>query len=117
MTNPAGATGSTVNARIASASAASAGAVVFRSGAAGRASTPRPCAPTPPIPCCRSTSATCSRPRATEAKVAWQIAVARDPAFADAWYNLAVAAEDDKQTDLAIALCRMKTQQEWAQTG
>jgi predicted Zn-dependent protease len=55
--------------------------------------------------------------RATEAKVAWQIAVARDPAFAEAWYNLAVAAEDDKQTDLAIALCRMKTQQEWAQTG
>jgi tyrosinase len=35
MTNPAGATGSTVNVRIASASAASAGAVVFRSGATG----------------------------------------------------------------------------------
>src|SRR5258707_14970402 len=41
--------------------------------------------------------------RATEAKVAWQIAGARDPAFAEAWYNLALAAEDDKQTDLAVA--------------
>jgi tetratricopeptide (TPR) repeat protein len=44
--------------------------------------------------------------RAVEAKVAWQIAVARDPAFAEAWYNLALAAEDDKQTDLAIAQYR-----------
>ena len=35
MTNPSGATGSTVNVRITSASAASAGAVVFRSGATG----------------------------------------------------------------------------------
>ena len=41
--------------------------------------------------------------RAAEAKVAWQIAVARDPAFAEAWYNLALAAEDEQQTDLAIA--------------
>jgi tetratricopeptide (TPR) repeat protein len=41
--------------------------------------------------------------RTTEAKVAWQIAVARDPAFAEAWYNLAMAAEDEQQTDLAIA--------------
>ena len=57
-------------------------------------------------------SATCSRPRAaaTEAKVAWQIAVARDPAFAEAWYNLALAAEDDKQTDLAIAQYRRAVQ-------
>jgi tetratricopeptide (TPR) repeat protein len=44
--------------------------------------------------------------RGAEAKIAWQIAVARDPAFADAWYNLGLAAEDDKQTDLAIALYR-----------
>jgi Tfp pilus assembly protein PilF len=29
--------------------------------------------------------------------------VARDPAFAEAWYNLALAAEDEQQTDLAIA--------------
>ena len=48
--------------------------------------------------------------RATEAKVAWQIAVARDPAFAEAWYNLALAAEDDKQTDLAIAQYRRAVQ-------
>ena len=41
--------------------------------------------------------------RGAEAKVAWQIAVARDPAFAEAWYNLALAAEDEQQTDLAIA--------------
>ena len=41
--------------------------------------------------------------RPTEAKVAWQIAVARDPAFAEAWYNLALAAEDEQQSDLAIA--------------
>ena len=33
--------------------------------------------------------------RSVEAKVAWQISVARDPAFAEAWYNLALAAEDD----------------------
>jgi len=48
--------------------------------------------------------------RSTEAKVAWQIAVARDPAFAEAWYNLALAAEDDKQTDLAIAQYRRAVQ-------
>jgi len=41
--------------------------------------------------------------RAAEAKIAWQIAVARDPAFAEAWYNLAMAAEDEAHTDLAIA--------------
>ena len=41
--------------------------------------------------------------RGAEAKVAWQIAVARDPAFAEAWYNLALAAEDEQQTDLAVA--------------
>jgi tetratricopeptide (TPR) repeat protein len=50
--------------------------------------------------------------RAVEAKVAWQIAVARDPAFAEAWYNLALAAEDDKQTDLAIAQYRRSVRAE-----
>lgn len=44
--------------------------------------------------------------RGSEAKVAWQIAVARDPAFAEAWYNLAQSAEDERQTDLAIAQYR-----------
>jgi tetratricopeptide (TPR) repeat protein len=44
-----------------------------------------------------------SQGRAPEAKIAWQIAVARDPAFAEAWYNLALTAEDEKQTDLAVA--------------
>jgi tetratricopeptide (TPR) repeat protein len=48
--------------------------------------------------------------RTTEAKVAWQIAVARDPAFAEAWYNLAMAAEDEQQTDLAIAEYRRAVQ-------
>ena len=48
--------------------------------------------------------------RPTEAKVAWQIAVARDPAFAEAWYNLAMAAEDEQQTDLAIAEYRRAVQ-------
>jgi tetratricopeptide (TPR) repeat protein len=48
--------------------------------------------------------------RASEAKVAWQIAVARDPAFAEAWYNLALAAEDDRQADLAIAQYRRAVQ-------
>jgi tetratricopeptide (TPR) repeat protein len=48
--------------------------------------------------------------RPTEAKVAWQIAVARDPAFAEAWYNLALAAEDDQQTDLAVAAYRRAVQ-------
>jgi tetratricopeptide (TPR) repeat protein len=54
--------------------------------------------------------------RAAEAKVAWQIAVARDPAFAEAWYNLALAAEDEEQTDLAIAQYRraVKAQPDWA---
>ena len=82
-----------------------------------RASTPRRCAPTPPTPCCPSTSATSSRRkgRGPEAKVAWQIAVARDPAFAEAWYNLALAAEDEEQTDLAIAEYRraVKAQPDW----
>jgi tetratricopeptide (TPR) repeat protein len=50
--------------------------------------------------------------RAVEAKVAWQIAVARDPAFAEAWYNLALAAEDDKQSDLAVAQYRRAVQAE-----
>ena len=79
-----------------------------------RASTPRRCAPTPPIRCCPSISATCSRRRAapTEAKVAWQIAVARDPAFAEAWYNLAQAAEDEQQADLAVAQYRRAVQAE-----
>jgi tetratricopeptide (TPR) repeat protein len=48
--------------------------------------------------------------RSAEAKVAWQIAVARDPGFAEAWYNLAMAAEDEKQTDLAIAEYRRAVQ-------
>jgi tetratricopeptide (TPR) repeat protein len=48
--------------------------------------------------------------RPTEAKVAWQIAVARDPAFAEAWYNLAVSAEEEKQTDLAVAAYRRAVQ-------
>jgi len=48
--------------------------------------------------------------RSTEAKIAWQIAVARDPAFAEAWYNLAMAAEDENQTDLAIAEYRRAVQ-------
>ena len=48
--------------------------------------------------------------RAAEAKIAWQIAVARDPAFAEAWYNLALAAEDEQQTDLAIAQYRRAVQ-------
>jgi tetratricopeptide (TPR) repeat protein len=54
--------------------------------------------------------------RAAEAKVAWQIAVARDPAFAEAWYNLALAAEDEQQTDLAIAEYRraVKAQPDYA---
>jgi len=53
--------------------------------------------------------------RGAEAKVAWQIAVARDPAFAEAWYNLAIAAEDEEQTDLAIAEYRraVKAQPDW----
>ena len=53
--------------------------------------------------------------RGAEAKVAWQIAVARDPAFAEAWYNLALAAEDEQQTDLAIAEYRraVKAQPDW----
>ena len=38
--------------------------------------------------------------------MAWQIAVARDPAFAEAWYNLALAAEDEQQSDLAVAAYR-----------
>lgn len=41
--------------------------------------------------------------RSAEAKVAWQIAITRDPAFAEAWYNLALAAERGEQIDLAIA--------------
>ena len=48
--------------------------------------------------------------RAAEAKIAWQIAVARDPAFAEAWYNLALAAEDESQTDLAVAEYRRAVQ-------
>ena len=48
--------------------------------------------------------------RAAEAKIAWQIAVARDPAFADAWYNLALAADEERQSDLAIAFYRRAVQ-------
>jgi tetratricopeptide (TPR) repeat protein len=48
--------------------------------------------------------------RPAEAKIAWQIAVARDPAFAEAWYNLALAAEDEGHADLAIAEYRRAVQ-------
>ncbi len=48
--------------------------------------------------------------RSAEAKIAWQIAVARDPAFAEAWYNLAMAAEDEAHADLAIAEYRRAVQ-------
>jgi tetratricopeptide (TPR) repeat protein len=48
--------------------------------------------------------------RQAEAKIAWQIAVARDPAFAEAWYNLAMAAEDEGHADLAIAAYRRAAQ-------
>jgi tetratricopeptide (TPR) repeat protein len=48
--------------------------------------------------------------RSAEAKIAWQIAVARDPAFAEAWYNLAMAAEDEAHADLAIAQYRRAVQ-------
>ena len=48
--------------------------------------------------------------RPADAKIAWQIAVARDPAFAEAWYNLAMAAEDEGQVDLAIAEYRRAVQ-------
>jgi tetratricopeptide (TPR) repeat protein len=48
--------------------------------------------------------------RSADAKIAWQIAVARDPAFAEAWYNLAIAAEDEEQMDLAIAEYRRAVQ-------
>jgi tetratricopeptide (TPR) repeat protein len=48
--------------------------------------------------------------RPAEAKIAWQIAVARDPAFAEAWYNLAMAAEDDEHDDLAVAQYRRAVQ-------
>ena len=50
--------------------------------------------------------------RPAEAKIAWQIAVARDPAFAEAWYNLAMAAEDEGHADLAIAEYRRAVQAE-----
>lgn len=54
--------------------------------------------------------------RAADAKIAWQIAVARDPAFAEAWYNLAIAAEDEGHDDLAIAEYRraMQAQPDYA---
>ena len=48
--------------------------------------------------------------RSAEAKIAWQISVARDPAFAEAWYNLALAAEDEQHTDLAVAEYRRAMQ-------
>ncbi len=51
-----------------------------------------------------------SQGRTPEAKIAWQIAVARDPAFAEAWYNLALTAEDEKQSDLAVAEYRRAVQ-------
>jgi tetratricopeptide (TPR) repeat protein len=48
--------------------------------------------------------------RSAEAKIAWQIAVARDPAFSEAWYNLALAAEDEAHADLAVAEYRRAVQ-------
>jgi tetratricopeptide (TPR) repeat protein len=48
--------------------------------------------------------------RPADAKIAWQIAIARDPAFAEAWYNLALAAEDEAHSDLAIAEYRRAVQ-------
>jgi tetratricopeptide (TPR) repeat protein len=48
--------------------------------------------------------------RGAEAKIAWQIAVARDPSFADAWYNLAMAAEDEQHGELAVAQYRRAVQ-------
>jgi hypothetical protein len=48
--------------------------------------------------------------RTAEAKIAWQIAIARDPAFAEAWYNLAMAAEDEDENELAIAQYRRAVQ-------
>ena len=48
--------------------------------------------------------------RSADAKIAWQIAVARDPAFAEAWYNLAIAAEDEGHEDLAVAEYRRAVQ-------
>ena len=77
-----------------------------------RASTPRRCAPTPADPVLPFNLGNVfqAQGRATEAKVAWQIAVARDPAFAEAWYNLALAAEDEQQTDLAVAQYRRAVQ-------
>jgi tetratricopeptide (TPR) repeat protein len=44
--------------------------------------------------------------RSAEAKVAWQMAVARDPSLAEGWYNLALASEDEDHKDLAIAQYR-----------
>ncbi|MFO1056523.1 MAG: tetratricopeptide repeat protein [Dongiaceae bacterium] len=48
--------------------------------------------------------------RPAEAKAAWQIAIARDPAFAEAWYNLALAAEDEANWELAAAQYRRAAQ-------
>ncbi len=48
--------------------------------------------------------------RPAEAKIAWQIAVARDPGFAEAWYNLALAAEDSGHEELSIAQYRRALQ-------
>ena len=48
--------------------------------------------------------------RTAEAKIAWQIAVARDPGFANAWYNLAMAAEDEDHPELAVAEYRRAVQ-------
>jgi tetratricopeptide (TPR) repeat protein len=48
--------------------------------------------------------------RGAEARAAWQIAIARDPAFAEAWYNLALAAEDEANWELAAAQYRRAAQ-------
>jgi tetratricopeptide (TPR) repeat protein len=51
-----------------------------------------------------------SQGRTAEAKIAWQAAIARDPSFAEAWYNLALTAEEEGQPDLAVSQYRRAIQ-------
>ena len=44
--------------------------------------------------------------RALEAAMAWRMALARDPGFAEAWFNLGVAAEAARRFDEAAACFR-----------
>jgi tetratricopeptide (TPR) repeat protein len=48
--------------------------------------------------------------RTAEAKIAWQLAAKRDPAFAEAWYNLALTAEEEEEPDRAVAFYRRAIQ-------